>query len=182
MMLELADLSPRERAYRYTEEKHHFVSESSADWSLKAADLVTSPAYILTSASGASRKLTARVHEVWQEDFARSRIVNWGWCYLLTVPDDFLRHIIAWTLSPTTRSIDATETLDRVLAVTGIDHTLAKHRPRLLSDNGPAYRSGKLREYLGDRRMSHTCSPPHLSQTQSRIERNHQTVKDVVKL
>jgi hypothetical protein len=36
-----------------------------------------------------------------------------------------------------------------------------KHRPRLLSDNGPAYLSGELREYLGDRKMAHTRDAPY---------------------
>jgi hypothetical protein len=33
-----------------------------------------------------------------------------------------------------------TETLDEALAITGADQVKVRHRPRLLSDNGPAYR------------------------------------------
>src|SRR5210317_1817536 len=51
MALERTDLSPRELACRYTDEKRYFVSESSVYRILKAADLITSPAYILMSAS-----------------------------------------------------------------------------------------------------------------------------------
>jgi putative transposase len=39
------DLSPRELACQYTDEKRYFVSESSVYRILKAADLITSPAY-----------------------------------------------------------------------------------------------------------------------------------------
>ncbi len=78
-MLELAlartDLSPRELACRFTEEQRYFVSESSVYRLLKAADLITSPAYVLMSASDAFKNPTTRVHEMWQTDFTYFRIV-----------------------------------------------------------------------------------------------------------
>ena len=77
---------------------------------------------------------------------------------------------------------DVTETLDEAIAITGIDQVKVKHRPRLLSDNGPAYLSGELRAYLGDRGMGHTRGAPYHPQTQGKIERYHRTMKNVVKL
>ena len=74
------------------------------------------------------------------------------------------------------------ETLDQALAITGVDQVRVRHRPRLLSDNGPAYLSGELREYLGERRMTHTRGAPYHPQTQGKIERYHRTMKNVVKL
>ncbi len=64
LALERTDLSPRELAFRYTDEKRYFVSESSVYRILKAADLITSPAYILMSASDAFKNPMARVHEM----------------------------------------------------------------------------------------------------------------------
>ena len=182
LALERTDLSPRELACRYTDEKRYFVSESSVYRILRAADLITSPAYILMSASDAFKDPTRRVHEMWQTDFTYFRIINWGWYYLSTVLDDFSRYIIAWKLSPTMGATDVTETLDQALAITGVDQVKVKHRPRLLSDNGPAYLSGELREYLGDRKMAHTRGAPYHPQTQGKIERYHRTMKNVVKL
>jgi len=182
LALERTDLSPRELACHYTDEKRYFVSESSVYRILKAADLITSPAYILMSASDAFKDPTHRVHEMWQTDFTYFRIINWGWYYLSTVLDDFSRYIIAWKLSPTMGATDVTETLDQALAITGVDQIRVKHRPRLLSDNGPAYLSGELREYLGDRKMAHTRGAPYHPQTQGKIERYHRTMKNVVKL
>ena len=182
LALERTDLSPRELACRYTDEKRYFVSESSVYRILKAADLITSPAYILMSASDAFQHPTSRVHEMWQTDFTYFRIINWGWYYLSTVLDDFSRYIIAWKLSPTMGATDVTETLDQAIAVTGVDQVRVKHRPRLLSDNGPAYLSGELREYLGERGMGHTRGAPYHPQTQGKIERYHRTMKNVVKL
>jgi transposase InsO family protein len=182
LALDRTDLSPRELAFRYTDEKRYFVSESSVYRILKEADLITSPAYVLMSASDAFKNPTTRVHEMWQTDFTYFRIINWGWYYLSTVLDDFSRYIIAWRLSPTMGTTDVTETLDEALAITGVDQVKIKHRPRLLSDNGAAYLSGELREYLGDRRMAHTRGRPYHPQTQGKIERYHRTMKNVVKL
>jgi hypothetical protein len=64
------------------------VSESSVYRILKAADLITSPAYVLMSASDAFKNPTTRIHEMWQADYTYFRIVGWGWYYLSTVPDD----------------------------------------------------------------------------------------------
>jgi putative transposase len=87
------------------------------------------------------------------------------------VLDDFSRYIVAWKLSPTMGATDVTETLDQALAFTGVDPVRVKHRPRLLSDNGSAYLSDQLKEYLGERGMTHTRGAPYHPQTQGKIER-----------
>jgi hypothetical protein len=46
---------------------------------------------------------------------------------------------------------DVMETLDLALAHTGVESVQVRHRSRLLSDNGPAYVSKELREYLDER-------------------------------
>ena len=182
LALEHTELSPRELACRYTDQERYFVSESSVYRLLKEADLITSPAYVLMSASDAFKNPTTRVHEMWQTDFTYFRIINWGWYYLSTVLDDFSRYIVSWKLSATMGATDVMETLDEALAITGVDQVKVKHRPRLLSDNGPAYLSGELREYLGERKMTHTRGAPYHPQTQGKIERWHRTMKNVVKL
>jgi transposase InsO family protein len=96
MALEHTELSPRELACRYADEERYFVSESSVYRILKEADLITSPAYGLMSASDTFKNPTTRVNEMWQTDFTYFRIINWGWYYLSTVLDDFSRYIIAW--------------------------------------------------------------------------------------
>jgi transposase InsO family protein len=57
-----------------------------------------------------------------------------------------------------------------------------RHRPRLLSDNGPAYVSKDLRDYLAEQGMTHTRGRPYHPQTQGKIERYHRSMKNVVKL
>lgn len=54
----------------------------------------------------------------------------------------------------------------------------ALHKPRLLSDNGLSYVAGELAEYLADKNMSHVRVAPFHPQTQGKIERCDQTLKN----
>ncbi|MBW2629230.1 MAG: transposase, partial [Deltaproteobacteria bacterium] len=114
--------------------------------------------------------------------FTYLRVIGWGWYYLSTVMDDFSRFILAYKLGSTMATTDVTETLDQALALTGVQSVRVRHRPRLLSDNGPAYVSKDLREYLQEQGMTHTRGRPYHPQTQGKIERYHRSMKSVVKL
>jgi transposase InsO family protein len=182
LALKKTELSARELACHFTDERRYFLSESSVYRILKAADLITSPAYVLMSASDRFKHPTQRVNEMWQTDFTYLRVIGWGWYYLSTVMDDFSRFILAYKLGPTMATTDVTETLDEALALTGVQSVRVRHRPRLLSDNGPAYVSKDLREYLDEQGMTHTRGRPYHPQTQGKIERYHRSMKSVVKL
>ncbi len=80
-------------------------------------------------------------------DFTYLKVVGWGWFYLLTVPDDFSRYIIAWKLCTGMAASDVEDTLNLALEETGSDQANVVHRPRLLSDNGPCHISGQLAGY-----------------------------------
>ncbi|WP_148309194.1 IS3 family transposase [Sphingopyxis fribergensis] len=182
MALEQTDLSPRELAVRFTDEKRYFVSEATVYRLLKAHDLITSPAYTVIKAAEAFHTQTTRPNEMWQTDFTYFKIIGWGWVYLSTVLDDYSRYIIAWKLCSTMRAEDVTDTLDMALAASGCDHVNVLHRPRLLSDNGPSYIAGELAEYIEANKMSHVRGAPFHPQTQGKIERWHQTLKNRVLL
>ena len=79
LALDRTELSPRELACHFTDDERYFVSESSVYRILKSHDLITSPAYVLLSASDRFKNPTRRVHELWQTDFTYFRIVGWGW-------------------------------------------------------------------------------------------------------
>ena len=57
-----------------------------------------------------------------------------------------------------------------------------KHKPRLLSDNGPSYISKDLAEYLLEQEMTHTRGRPYHPQTQGKIERWHRSLKNTILL
>ena len=69
MALEQSELSPRELAVRFTDEKHYFVSEATVYRLLKAHDLITSPAFVVIKADEAFHTKTTCANEMWQTDF-----------------------------------------------------------------------------------------------------------------
>ena len=182
MALAEPQLSPRELAVAYTDEKAYFVSESSVYRLLKALDLIASPAYILMQASDKFQQPTLRVNEMWQTDFTYFKIIGWGWYYLSTVLDDYSRFIVAWRLCTSMSASDVSDTLDDARAFTGIDQVKVKYKPRLLSDNGPCYIAGELSDYLADHGMTHTRGRPYHPQTQGKIERWHRSMKNQILL
>ena len=145
LALDYSELSPRELALRFTDERQYFVSEATVYRLLKAHDLITSPAYVVVKAADAFHTKTTRPNEMWQTDFTYFKIIGWGWMYLSTVLDDFSRYIIAWKLCTNMRAEDVTDTLDLALAASGCDSATVLHKPRLLSDNGPATSRGNWR-------------------------------------
>ena len=182
MALDYSELSPRELAVRFTDEQRYFVSEATVYRLLKAHDLITSPAYVVIKAADQFHTKTTRPNEMWQTDFTYFKIIGWGWMYLSTVLDDFSRYIIAWKLCTNMRAEDVTDTLNLALAASGCDSATVLHKPRLLSDNGPSYIAGELAEYIEARKMSHVRGAPCHPQTQGKIERWHQTLKNRILL
>ena len=182
MALELPELSPRELAVTFTDERAYFISEASVYRLLKAHNLITSPAYLVMKAADEFRDKTTAPNQMWQTDFTYFKVTGWGWFYLSTILDDFSRYIIAWKLCTTMKAVDVTETLDLALAASGLDGTNVMHRPRLLSDNGSSYIAGELAEWLDDRGIKHVRGAPNHPQTQGKIERWHQTLKNRILL
>jgi putative transposase len=180
--LQHPEKTPRELAWHITDTEGYFLSESSVYRILKAEDLIMSPAYIIMAAADKFQHPTSRVHELWQTDFTYFKINGWGWYYLGSVLDDYSRYIIAWKLFRSMSANDVKELLDMAVAATGVNQIAIRHRPRLLSDNGPCYLSSELREYLQTRGISHTRGAPYHPMTQGKIERYHLTLKMVVKL
>ena len=77
---------------------------------------------------------------------------------------------------------DVKITLGRAIEKTGVHQVKVKHKPRLLSDNGPSYLSKELKDYLEDHQIGHTRGAPFHPMTQGKIERYHRSMKNVVKL
>jgi putative transposase len=182
LALEQCELSPRELAVRFTDTQGYFVSEATVYRLLKAHDLITSPAFIVMKAANEFQDKTTAVNQMWQTDFTYLKIIGWGWYYLSTILDDFSRYIIAWKLCTTMKAEDVTDTLELALTASGCDQAHVRHRPRLLSDNGSSYVSGELAEWLDKQHMSHVRGTPYHPQTQGKIERWHQTLKNRILL
>jgi putative transposase len=176
------DLSPRELAVTFTDTNGYFVSESSVYRLLRANDLITSPAFIVIKAADEFHDKTTAPNQLWQTDFTYLKVIGWGWFYLSTILDDHSRYIIAWKLCTTMRASDVTETLNLALAASGCNGVTVVQRPRLLSDNGPCYVARELGEWLAERDINHVHGTPSHPQTQGKIERWHQTLKNRILL
>ena len=185
-VVELALVHPekscRQIAWLFVDEIGYFLSESSVYRILKGYDLVKSPVFQMIPAKDKFEKPTRWVNELWQTDFTQFRVVNWGWYYLSTVLDDHSRYILGWKLSTTMGVRDVQDTLEMALEKSGLQTARVRHRPRLLSDNGPAYLSGDLAKFLQRKHMEHVRGAPFHPMTQGKIERWHRTMKNVVKL
>jgi len=182
LALKETELSPRELAVTFTDKESYFVSEASVYRVLKAHDLITSPAFIVIKAANEFKDKTTAINQLWQTDFTYLKIIGWGWFYLSTILDDYSRYIIAWKLCTNMRTQDVTDTLDLALEASGCDQVHVVHKPRLLSDNGSSYVSGELAEWLQDKGMKHSRGAPYHPQTQGKIERWHQTLKNRILL
>jgi putative transposase len=123
---------------------------------------------------------TTAPNQLWQSDFTYLKIVGWGWSYLSTILDDFSRFIVAWRLGPTMRTADVTATIEQALSFAGLERNAP--RPKLLSDNGASYVSGDLAGWLEKRAITHIRAAPFHPQTQGKIERWRQTLKNRILL
>ena len=182
LALDKPDLSPRELAVTFTDERSYFVSEASVYRLLKAHGLITSPAYIVMKAANEFKDKTTAPNQLWQTDFTYLKVNVWGWYYLSTILDDFSRYIVAWKLCSTMKAGDVTDTLEMALAAAGLDRGDDRHRPRLLSDNGSSYVAGDLADWMAEHDMKHIRGAPYHPMTQGKIERWHQTLKNRILL
>jgi putative transposase len=177
--LDKPELSSRELACYITDNKGWFISESSVYRILKQQGLITSPAFFVMQAADEFKDKTTRINQQWQIDFTYLKVIHWGWYYLGTVLDDYSRLIVAWELSPEMKAVDSEHVVEKALNITGLKE---ENRPRLLSDNGPCFKSGDFMDYIEDQGMNQVFGAPYHPQTQGKIERYHRTMKNVIKL
>ena len=137
---------------------------------------------MVVKAADVFKDQTTAPNQLWQTDFTYLKVIAWGWFYLSTILDDFSRYIITSKLCTTMKASDVTDTLEMALKASGIDGAKVVHRPRLLSDNGSSYIAGELAEWLEDHDISHVRGAPNHPQTQGKIERWHQTLKNRILL
>jgi putative transposase len=75
-----------------------------------------------------------------------------------------------------------TAPLEDALAASGCDSAGVTRRPRQLTDNGSSYISGDLADLLDQEGIDHVRGAQNHPQTQGKIERWHQTIKNRILL
>ena len=79
-------------------------------------------------------------------------------------------------------SSDIKETLKRAMVKNTTHPYQSQNRTRLSSDNGSAFISDALKQFLKTYKIVHVRGAPYHPQTQGKIECYHRTMKSIVKL
>ena len=170
------DIRRKTRRRHSTEEKIHIVLEG-----LRGEEIIR-----LVERSHIGGRPTLAKLGIPKTTFYRryDRYLAFGrvWFYLSIILDDYSRYIIACKLCTTMKTKDVTDTLKLALQASGFDRAKVIHKPRLLSDNGSSYISDDLAEWLAEYKMDYVRGAPYHPQTQGKIERWHQTLKNRILL
>jgi len=78
------ELSPRELAVTFTDERSYFISEASVYRLLRSHDLITSPAFIVMKAADEFRDKTTAPNQLWQTDFTYLKVIALSWFAMQT--------------------------------------------------------------------------------------------------
>ena len=140
--------SPREVSCQVTDTCGFTVSESSVYRILKAEGLIREVQLRGFPAESEYLIKTTGINQQWQTDATYLLVKNWGWYYLISVLDDFSRRILAWGLQPSMCAGDFSQVVEAACEGTGVDQAPVSHRPRLVTDRGPALISKDFGQYL----------------------------------
>jgi transposase InsO family protein len=123
---------------------------------------------------------TTGPHQLWATDASYFRVVGWGYYYLVTVMDDYSRFILAWKLQTDMTADSLIEVVQLAVDATSMTEVPVEDRTRLLSDNGSGYVSRAFRDYLHLVGIHHILASPFHPQTNGKLERYHQSIKQEV--
>ena len=117
----------------------------------------------------------AKANARWSLDFVHDQMANGRRFRVLNIVDDVTRECLAAIPDTSISGVRVARELTTLIEQRG--------KPGMIvSDNGPSYIVGELAEYIEAQRMSHVRGAPFHPQTQGKIERWHQTLKNRVLL
>jgi len=174
---ESPEWSSRQLATWITDHLRLSVSESTVYRILKREGL---PPDIKLLAGKEYQRKTSGPHQMWATDASNFRVVSWGYYYMVTVMDDYSRYILAWNLQLDMTSDSLIQVVQLAIDATGMTEVPLEDRTRLLSDDGPGYVSRAFRDYLGLVGIRHILAAPYHPQTNGKLERYRQSIKQDV--
>ena len=177
---EMSELSSRQLAAWTTDNLGFAVSESTVYRILRREGLVKSPEMQLKAGKEYHRKTTG-LHQMWATDASYFKVIGWGYYYLVSVIDDYSRFILSWKLQRDMTTDSLIEVVQEAVDTTSMTEVPVADRTSLLSDNGSGYVSRGFRDYLHMVGINHILAAPYHPQTNGKLERYHQTIKQVVK-
>jgi RNA-directed DNA polymerase len=171
------ELSSRELACWVTDHGGFSVWESSVYRLLKRHGLIHEVEVVGFPAGKEYRVKTTRTNEQWQSDASYFFVVGWGWYYLISVPDDYSRFLLAWDLKPDTTAQSISEVVQQAVEWTGMEKVPVEDCTRFLSDRGLGFLARALEEHLQMLEIRHIYCSPYHPQTNGKLERFHETLK-----
>jgi transposase InsO family protein len=110
------------------------------------------------------------------------KVIGWGWFYLSTILDDFSRYIIAWKLCTSMKVDDVTDTSTwhwppRAVTRSRLNTAFACYRTTVRVTSPPILANG-----WRNTKIDQVHGAPGHPQTQGKIERWHQTLKNRILL
>lgn len=109
-------------------------------------------------------------HQHWHIDITYINICG-TFYYLCTILDGFSRYIVHWEIRAAMRETDIEVILQRAR------EAFPQARPRIISDNGPQFISRDFKHFVRLCGMQHVRTSPYYPQSNGKIERWHQTLK-----
>ena len=176
---ESPDWSSRQLATWITDHLSLSVGESTVYRLLKREGLIKTAEMQLLAGKEYQRK-TSSPHQMWATDASYFRVRGWGYYYMVTVMDDYSRSILAWKLQGDMTADSLIQVVQLAVDVTGMAEVPLEDRTRLLSDNGSGYVSRAFRDYLNLVGIRHILAAPYHPQTNGKLERYHQSIKQEV--
>lgn len=110
-------------------------------------------------------------HEHWHIDFSYLNIGG-TFYFLCCVLDGCSRAVLAWDIRPAMREIDAE------IVVQKAREAHPEARPRIISDQGAQFKSREFKAFITLWQASHVMTSPYYPQSNGKLERFHQTLKE----
>jgi transposase InsO family protein len=113
-------------------------------------------------------------HQHWHIDIAYVNIAS-TFYYLCTVLDGYSRAVVAWDIRESMREHDVEIILQRAR------ERCPDAKPRVISDNGPQFIARDFKVFIRIAGMTHVRTSPYYPQSNGKLERYQQTVKQVLR-
>ena len=159
----------RRLSYMMIDEDIAYVSHNTVHRVLKAEGLIDDDSR-KPSLKGTGFTQPTSVHQQWHIDVS---YINAGgtFYYLCSVLDGYSRFIVHWEIHESMKQEDCQLVVQRAREKMGTPHA------RLISDNGPQFRSRQFKEFIRLCGMDQTFTSPYYPQSNGKIERWHKELK-----
>jgi transposase InsO family protein len=111
-----------------------------------------------------------RPHQQWHIDITYINICG-TFYYLCTILDGYSRYIVHWEIRAAMTAADVETVLQRAR------EKFPQATPRIISDNGPQFIARDFKQFIRICGMQHVRTSPYYPQSNGKIERWHQTLK-----